>query len=56
MPYMGHIGSFLAGLVGGSLLTLSISRNRQRGSGSLVDQSSSSVRGDQVGGSKNTYR
>lgn len=47
------IGGFVAGAIGGSLVTLRVTRsNRVAGSGRVVDQSSSRVGGDQVGGNK----
>lgn len=47
------IGGFLAGALGGSLLTLRITRNNSAsGSGRVVNQSGSRVKGDQVGGDK----
>jgi hypothetical protein len=47
------IGGFVAGAVGGSLVTLRVTRsNRLHGSGRLVDQSRSKVGGDQIGGNK----
>jgi hypothetical protein len=55
--YASEIWSFVAGLVGGgiggSLLTLRISRqNRASGGGSIVDQSKATAKGDIVGGDK----
>jgi hypothetical protein len=55
--HLSEILSFLAGALGGSLLTLSITKqNRIRGSGSIVDQSSSKAGGDIVGGNKTDRR
>lgn len=51
------IGGAIVGALGGSLLTLRISRSHRtshtaNGHGSIIDQSGSRVRGDQVGGNK----
>jgi hypothetical protein len=55
VQHMSEILSFLGGLVSGSLLTFHFTRqNRVRGSGSVVDQSSSKAGGDIVGGNKTT--
>lgn len=49
------IGGVIAGALGGSLLTLRLTRtNRVTGRGHVVDQSHSQVGGDQVGGNKTT--
>jgi hypothetical protein len=57
---LSSIATFLAGLAGGSLLTLTIQRVRNRnrtrvGSGSMVDQSGARAGGDVVGGDKSTH-
>ena len=47
------LGGLIAGLLGGSLLTLRITRNNSAsGNGRVVNQSGSRVKGDQVGGNK----
>jgi hypothetical protein len=47
------IGGVIAGALGGSLLTLRLTRtNRVSGSGHVTDQSNSRVGGDQIGGNK----
>jgi len=52
MEYISEIASFIAGAIGGSLLTLSISRKSADRGGSVVDQSGVKASGDVVGGSK----
>ena len=47
------LGGLLAGTLGGSLLTLRITRNTTAsGNSKVVNQSGSKVKGDQVGGNK----
>ena len=47
------LGGLIAGAVGGSLVTLRITRNHSAtGNGRIVNQSGSRVKGDQVGGNK----
>jgi hypothetical protein len=53
---LAAILSFLAGLGGGSLITLYFCRNRVHGSGSIVDQSDARAGGDIVGGDKKTTK
>lgn len=49
------IGGLIAGAIGGSLVTLRFTRNTTAsGNSRLVNQSGSTVSGDQVGGNKNT--
>ncbi len=52
--HFSELLSFLAGLVSGWAITLSVSSKRVRGSGSLVDQSGASAGGDVDGGNKNS--
>jgi hypothetical protein len=52
--HLSEISSFLAGMVGGSLLTFQFMRNRVQGSGSIVDQNRARASGDIVGGDKTT--
>lgn len=52
--YLSEIISFVAGLVGGSLITIQFTRKSVTGSGRIVDQSRASAHGDIVGGDKNT--
>jgi hypothetical protein len=55
--YGSEILSFIAGLAGGSLLTLKLTRKtRVDREGSNVDQSGASARGDLVGRDKITGR
>jgi hypothetical protein len=49
---MSELFSFLAGLAGGSFLTLQFTRHRVRGGGSVYDQSRSKAGGDIVGRDK----
>lgn len=50
------VAGAVAGALGGSLLTLKLTRsNTVSGSGRVLDQSGSKVRGDQIGGNK-THR
>lgn len=51
--HLGEIGSFIAGALGGSLVTLKFTRqNRVQGSGTLADQSRATAGGDIVGRDK----
>ncbi len=52
--HFSEILSFIAGALGGSFLTFTLTRNRADGSGTVVDQSRSRAGGDVVGGSKRT--
>lgn len=52
--HVPEILSFIAGLIGGSLLTFHFTRNKVHGSGTVVDQSRSQAGGDVVGGNKTT--
>ena len=52
MEYLGEIISFLVGLAGGSLLTLTYSKKQATGGGTIVDQHHSKAGGDIVGGDK----
>ena len=57
--YASQLGSFagglMAGAIGGSLITLRVTSKKVVGrSGTMVDQSGASARGDIVGGNKNT--
>jgi hypothetical protein len=53
---ISHVVAAIAGAIGGSLLTLRITRRAHvTGSGRVVDQSGSRVKGDQIGGNK-THR
>lgn len=53
--HLSEILSFIAGLVGGSLLTIAFKREyRIDGSGSVVDQSGAKASGDIVGRDKKT--
>lgn len=46
-------GGLIAGAIGGSLITLRITRNTTAsGNGRVVNQSGSRVTGDQIGGNK----
>ena len=53
--HLPEIASFIAGALGGSLLTFHYTRqNRVGGRGSIVDQSGAKAGGDVVGGNKTT--
>lgn len=52
--HFSEILSFVGGLLGGSLLTLTITKNTVRNGGSVVDQSKARAGGDIVGGNKTT--
>ncbi|WP_337660105.1 hypothetical protein [Anderseniella sp. Alg231-50] len=54
MEYLSEIVSFLAGLCGGALITISLTKTKKqvKGKGSLVDQQSAHAEGDIVGGNK----
>ena len=52
--HLTEILAFIAGLAGGSFLTLVLKRNNVKGGGSVVDQSRSRAGGDVVGGDKTT--
>lgn len=54
MAYLSEIISFLVGLAGGSLLTLTFSKKQVKGRGKIVDQQSAKAGGDIVGGNKTT--
>lgn len=54
MNYISEVLSFLAGLVGGSLLTVAFTRNKASGRGRVTDQSGSRAGGDIVGGNKSS--
>jgi hypothetical protein len=54
MQHLPEVLSFAAGLVGGSLLTLTWTRNSPRGRSSVIDQSRARAEGDIVAGSKST--
>ena len=55
MEYLPEVLSFLAGLIGGSLLTLKFTnRNIASGGSKITDQSSAKAGGDIVGGDKKT--
>jgi hypothetical protein len=55
--HLSEIGSFIAGAIGGSLLTLKFTKqNRVEGGGSIVDQSKASAGGDIVGRDKSGNR
>jgi hypothetical protein len=48
--HLSQIGSFFAGALGGSLITLKVTRqNRLQGDGSLVDQSNARAGGNIAG-------
>lgn len=50
---LSHIISFIAGLVGGSLITLQITKKVTASNGSkVIDQSGANAGGDIVGGNK----
>ena len=50
---ISHVVAAIVGAIGGSFLTFRITRRANvTGSGRVVDQSGSHVKGDQVGGSK----
>ena len=51
--HLSEIGSFIAGLVGGSLIT--IAGHRVRRGGTVIDQSKSRAGGDIVGGNKTSH-
>ncbi|MBU0645704.1 MAG: hypothetical protein KJ731_12970 [Alphaproteobacteria bacterium] len=52
MEYLTEIASFLVGLAGGSLLTLTFSKKQAKSGGKIVDQQSAKAGGDIVGGNK----
>lgn len=52
MEYLPEAISFLAGAIGGSLLTLSFTKKQAKGGGKIVDQQSAKAGGDIVGGDK----
>lgn len=52
MEYISEIVSFVAGAIGGSFLTLTISRKSADRGGRMVDQSGVKASGDVVGGNK----
>lgn len=52
MEYLSEIISFVAGAVGGSFLTWTVSKKSADRGGSVVDQSGTKASGDVVGGSK----
>jgi hypothetical protein len=52
VQYLSEILSFVAGLVGGSLLT--IKYYGKRAGGKLIDQSGAKAQGDVIGGNKST--
>jgi len=55
MEYLSEIVSFVAGLIGGSLLTLKFTRKNTAAHGSTItDQSNARADGDIVGGNKTT--
>jgi hypothetical protein len=54
MEYLSEIISFVAGLIGGSLITLKFKRGHvAQGGGSVVDQRNARATGDVVGRDKN---
>lgn len=52
MEYISEIISLVVGVIGGSLLTFSITRKSADRGGTLVDQSGAKALGDVVGGNK----
>jgi hypothetical protein len=53
LNHLSEIGSFVAGLIGGSLIT--IAGHRVRKGGTIIDQSKSRAGGDIVGGNKTSH-
>lgn len=53
LNHLSEIGSFIAGLIGGSLIT--IVGHRVRKGGTIIDQSKSRAGGDIVGGNKTSH-
>jgi hypothetical protein len=54
--HISEIISAIGGAFAGSLITLRLTRNQVKGSGSVVDQSRATAGGDITGGDKNTGR
>jgi hypothetical protein len=52
LNHLSEIGSFIAGLVGGSLITISVTGHRAAKRGRVTDQSKAKAGGDIVGGNK----
>lgn len=52
--YITEIVSFVLGMVGGSFLTLTLTRKSVSNGGSIVDQGGATAQGDIVGGNKST--
>ena len=50
MDYIGEIVSFIAGLIGGSLITLQFKKTSASGNAKVTDQSGAKAGGDIVGG------
>jgi hypothetical protein len=52
LEHLSQIASFIAGLIGGSLITIQVTGHRAGKNGKVVDQSKSRAGGDIVGGDK----
>jgi len=52
LDHLSQIGSFIAGLIGGSLITIRLTGHRTGKGGKVIDQSKSRAGGDIVGGNK----
>lgn len=52
LSHLPEIGSFIAGLIGGSFITISVTGHRAAKRGSITDQSKARAGGDIVGGNK----
>jgi len=52
LDHLSQIGSFVAGLLGGSLITIQLTGHRAGKKGKVIDQSKSRAGGDIVGGDK----
>ena len=52
--YISEIVSFVLGMLGGSLLTFTLTRKSVSNGGTIVDQGGSTAQGDIIGGNKST--